>query len=325
MKIQTMLILFFVLYTLGYSQTTNKFQSLETFLHDSCQTTGMVIMKNGKEIFNYGNIEEVSYLASCRKSVLAMLYGPFVESGLINLNETLLQIGIDDIDGLLPIEKTATIDQILTARSGIYHKASNEGDASDKAPKRGSVKPGSFWLYNNWDFNVAGYILEKKTGLSIYKLMDSLLAKPLHFQDWDIKQQRKFGDTTRSVYPAYHMFLSTRDMAKIGQLMLQNGLWEGKKIISKKWVKKITSVVTSNQEAQKNNTAWYDFSYGYYWWLWDKPKNKNFIGAYSATGAFGQYITIIPKMNMVVAHKTRYPAALNTPPETYFRILNKIN
>ena len=66
--------------------------------------------------------------------------------------------------------------------------------------------------------------------------MDSLLAKPLYFQDWDIKQQKKFGHDSL-IYPVYHMFLSTRDMAQIGQLMLQNGLWEGKKIISKKWVK----------------------------------------------------------------------------------------
>lgn len=93
-----------------------------------------------------------------------MLYGPFVENGKIKLHTTLEQLGLDDIGGLLPVERKATIKDLLTARSGVYHPASNEGDASAMAPKRGSVQPGSFWLYNNWDFNIAGYILEQQSG-----------------------------------------------------------------------------------------------------------------------------------------------------------------
>ncbi len=129
--------------------------------------------------------------------------------------------------GLLPVETKATIKDLLTARSGVYHPASNEGDATSMAPKRGSVKPGSFWLYNNWDFNMAGYILEQQTGKSIYALIDSILAEPLHMQDWKIAAQRKTGDSTRSKYLAYHMWFSTRDMARLGYLMLRKGKWKG--------------------------------------------------------------------------------------------------
>lgn len=315
------ILILFINFTSCYGQK-NKFTEVEQYLRDSCHTTGMFILKKGKPIYEYGNTKEVSYLASCRKSVLSILYGPFVENGTINLNETLDELGVDDIGGLLPIEKKATIDQILQSRSGIYHKASNEGDATDKAPKRGSIQPGSYWLYNNWDFNVAGHIIEIKTGRTVYQLMDSLLAKPLAFEDWNLQSQRKFGDSTRSIYPAYHMFLSTRDMAKIGQLMLQQGQWNGKQIISKNWIKKITTIVSSNSEAKKTGTAWFDFGYGYYWWIWEKPLNKKLIGAYTASGAFGQFITVIPSMDLVIAHKTRYPGNLNTPPEKYWKLLD---
>ena len=303
----------------------SKYNKLEIFLKDSCQTSSLMVLKKGEPIYEYGDTKEVSYLASCRKSVLALLYGPFVENGTINLNENLQDLGMDDKGGLLDIEKEATINNILQSRSGVYHKAANSGDATDKAPQRGTVKPGSLWLYNNWDFNIAGAILEKKTGKNIYVLMDSQLAKPLGFEDWSISNQRKFDDSKESLYPAYHMFLSTCDMAKIGQLMMQKGKWNGDQIISKKWIEKITSIITSNAEAQKTGLAWYDFAYGYYWWIWDKPfKNKSFKWAYTASGAFGQFITVIPRLNLVIAHKTVYPSNRNTTPEQYFKILDKI-
>src|SRR5688572_29998151 len=204
----------------------------------------MLVVQSCKVLIEYGDVHELSYLASCRKSVLSMLYGPFIENGKIKLNTTIEQLGLDDVGGLLPIEKGATIKDLLTARSGVYHPASNEGDASAMAPRRGGVKPGSFWLYNNWDFNIAGYILEKQTQRSIYQLIDSILVKPLQMQDWRMEVQRKTGDSTRSKYLAYHMWFSTRDMARIGYLMLRNGNWEEQQIIPHNWVKTITSPIT---------------------------------------------------------------------------------
>ncbi|MEP7371844.1 MAG: serine hydrolase [Chitinophagaceae bacterium] len=309
--------------TAGWSAT--KLNDLKRFIIDSTHSTGMVVIYHGRIIFQYGDIQEVSYLASCRKSVLSILYGPFIENGKINVNKTIEQLGLDDVGGLLPIEKKATIKDLLTARSGVYHPASNEGDASAMAPKRGSVKPGSFWLYNNWDFNIAGYILEKETGKSIYDLIDSILAKPLRMQDWKKDAQRKTGDTTRSEYLAYHMWFSTRDMARIGYLMLRNGKWQHQQIIPANWVKTSTSVVTTYKEAVQNKTAYFNFGYSYLWWVWDKPYNTgDYEGAYSATGAFGQFITVIPKLDLVIAHKTKYEYGRQTPTDVYLQIVNKL-
>ena len=298
---------------------------IRVFIVDSTNATGVVIVQSGKILYEYGDIKETSYLASCRKSILSMLYGPFVKNGMINLSSTIEQLDIDDVGGLLPIETKATIKDLLTARSGVYHAASNEGDASAMAPKRGSVEPGSFWLYNNWDFNLAGYILEQQTSRTVYQLIDSILAKPLQLEDWNLKEQRKSGDTTRSKYLAYHMWFSTRDMARIGYLMLRNGRWKDAQIIPKDWIKKTTSVVSTYKEAVEKKLAYYHFGYGYLWWIWDEPYNKGaYQGAYSASGAFGQFITVIPKLDLVVAFKTKYESGKQTSTDAYLRFLDKL-
>ena len=98
--------------------------------------------------------------------------------------------------------------------------ASNGGYDKENFLERGSVEPGEYFVYNNWDFNVAGHILELYTQKSIYEELENQFAKPLGFQDWNIKNQRKSGNKSKSQYKAYHIYLSTRDMAKLGQLML---------------------------------------------------------------------------------------------------------
>ena len=305
--------------------STDSLNKLKSFIIDSTNATGVVVIQSGKILFDYGDTKETSYLASCRKSILSMLYGPFVKDGKINLSTTIEQLHIDDVGGLLPIEKKATLRDLLTARSGVYHAASNEGDASAMAPKRGSVEPGSFWLYNNWDFNVAGYILEQQTGKNIYQLIDSMLAKPLQMQDWNINEQRKTGDTTKSKYLAYHIWFSTRDMARIGYLMLRNGRWKDEQIIPADWVKTTTSVVTTYKKAVEEKTAYFHFGYGYLWWVWDEPYNKGvYQGAYSATGAYGQFITVLPKLDLVVAFKTKYEYGRQTSTDRYLKVLDKL-
>jgi CubicO group peptidase (beta-lactamase class C family) len=137
----------------GWDQT--KLDYLNKFIHDSTQMTSFMVVRHGKIVFDYGDLEENSYIASCRKSILAILYGEHIKSGEINLDRTLNDLGIDDVGGLLPVEKEATVRDIISARSGVFHEASYPGDYLEFAPKRGSVKHGEYWLYSNWDFNVA--------------------------------------------------------------------------------------------------------------------------------------------------------------------------
>ena len=279
------------------------------YIIDSTHITGLVIVHKGQIILDYGDIEELSYIASCRKSVLAMLYGKYVENGQIRLDKTVAEMGIDDVQGLMPIEKKATIQDMISARSGVYHPEGYPGGMQQFAPERGSVEPGSYWLYSNWDFNVAGYVFETETGKNIYDEIEDQLAIPLEMQDWDRSVQHKDGDTTISKYLAYPMWFSTRDMARIGLLMLHNGKWKEKQVISESWVKEMLAQRTTHEEINKNVPVFVDsgvfFGYGYMWWLWENVQDTRLKGAYSALGAWGQSITIYPEIDVVVAYKTK--------------------
>lgn len=296
--------------------TLQRLDSLTDHLENNLETTGMVILQDGKLIYEYGDISEVSYIASCRKSVLSMLYGKYVENGTIDLNQTIGEIGVEEDQGLLAIEKTATVDHIINSRSGVFYQPANGGYDENNILERGSVTPGSYFVYNNWDFNVAGYIIEQKSGKSVYQEMEEQLAIPLGFQDWNRSHQKKKSSKRKSRYPAYHMYISTRDMAKIGQLMLNKGKWNGAQIISEEWIEKITTTVTPVEEVNEryglSASSPYQFSYGYMWWLVDDFKHHpDFEGAYTAQGWGGQFITIIPKLDVVVAHKYEVPTLVN--------------
>jgi len=307
----------------GYS--SDKMQEARRFIIDGMNTTGLVVIVGGKILGDYGDIEELSYLASCRKSILAMLYGNYVADGTINLDITLDELGIDDHGGLLDVEKEATIRNLITARSGIYHPASNSGDNSADAPERGSQKPGEYFLYNNWDFNAAGAIFEQTSGKNIYDALRDDLAIPIQMEDFDRGAQRKSGNLEVSKYPAYHIWLSTRDMARIGYLMLRHGKWNDTQVIPENWAKEIVSVVTPIEEMNPQRYKEGHFGYGFMWWLWQGDENVGaFEGAYSARGAYGQYITVLPALDMVVAHKTKSQYRRSTRWSNYEKLLNMI-
>ncbi len=306
----------------SYGWSPDVLQKTTSFIRDDSNTTGLVVVDRGRIVYQYGDIQELSYVASVRKSILAMLYGYWVENGTIKLDTTLEALKIDDIGGLLPIEKQATIGHVITARSGVYHPASYSGDDLAQAPPRGSQKPGSYLLYSNWDFNVAGAIFEQLTGRDIYDELQAQLAIPLQFEDWDRTAQHKEGDLSVSKYPAYPIWVSTRDMARIGYLMLHEGQWNGRQVISKDWARRIVSVVTPVQDMNPIRRRDGYFGYGYMWWIWDGPKAVGpFKGAYSAVGAVGQWITVFPSLNLVIAHKTHNIYGRSTSTASWQRII----
>ncbi len=290
----------------GYS--TARLQALAEWLK-SLDTTAMMVSVGGRSLFEYGDLAHLSYLASVRKSVLAIMYGKYVENGTIPLGRTLGELQVTDVGGLLPRELEATVENVITARSGVYHPASNAGDDTASAPPRGSQRPGTYFLYNNWDFNMAGAIFEKLTGRDIYDALQTDLAEPIGMQDFDRTRQRKSGDARQSQYLAYHMYLSTRDMARIGLLALRGGDWNGRQIASRDWIRRITSLVTPfhemNPPPQRALGTGMRWGYGYMWWVWDAPNSPGpFEDAFTGRGAGGQFITVLPRLDMVVAHKT---------------------
>lgn len=286
----------------------SKLDELREYIIDSTAITGIMIIHEGNVVLEYGNISENSYIASCRKSIMAMLYGKYVKDKTIDLDASLADLEIDLNGMLLENEKNATVRDIISARSGIFLPAANDGDMQHLAPERGRFKPGEFWLYNNWDFNMAGHIFEKVTKKNMYDEIASQFAIPLQMQDWDRALQEKSGDIVVTDILAYHMWFSTRDMARLGLLMLNNGSWNNTQVMDASWVQEMTSPKSTFEELDAIAPFLKDsggkFSYGYMWWLWEKPENKMLKGAYTASGAWGQNITVFPEMNTVLAIKT---------------------
>ncbi len=289
----------------AYGWDADGLDAATAFLTDSSTTTALVVVENGRVAYTYGDVQRVSYLASVRKSVLATLYGVWVADGTIDLDATLEELGMDDVGGLLPIERQATVEHLITARSGVYHPASNSGDNLADAPPRGSQTPGEYMLYSNWDFNAAGGAFELITGRDIFDELERQLAGPLQFEHFDRDRHRKAGNLEVSQYPSYHMHLSTVDMARVGLLMLYEGRWGDEQLIPAEWTRRISSVVTPLEEMNPEGRRDGYFGYGYMWWVWDGPRAVGpFAGAYTGRGAYGQWITVMPAADLVIAHKT---------------------
>ncbi len=112
-------------------------------------------------------------------------------------------------------------------------------------------------------------------------------------------------------------------MARIGYLMLREGKWNDNQVVSRSWVDEIVSVVTPFEEMNplERRTV---FEYGYMWWLFKIDDNPAFKGAYTARGAMGQYITVLPALDMVIAHKTDSVYERRTTWDQYYKLLNMI-
>ena len=294
--------------SMGYSSA--RLEALRGWLKTQ-QTAAMMVVVHGKVIFEYGDLSLVSKVASVRKSVLSMLYGNYVVSGKVDLGKTVKELGLEEKQPFLPIEEHATLEQLLTARSGVYLPSGNS-QLDSLEPKRGSEYPGTHFEYSNWDFDAAGTAFEKLTGKDIFDALESDLAKPIGMQDF-IRARQKKNYVPESLHPEYAMYLSTRDMARLGLLMARSGLWNGKQIVPADWVRYTTTLVTPFAEI--NPTFLHiagrpdRWGYGVLWWVWDAPVFPGTIydgplqGAYSAMGSGGQFITVLRASDMVVAHK----------------------
>lgn len=280
--------------SVGWSSA--KLAEMETRLYPMA-TTSMMVVHGGQIIYRYGNLSDVSYLASTRKSILSMLFGRYVAEGSIDLDMTIGEIGIEEDDVLLPLEKTARVKDLLTSSSGVYHAAGSPG-GNENTPERGNTEPGSVFLYNNWDFNVLGTVFEKRTAKTVFQALKEDFADPLGFQDFDLNRQRMMGYDNQSRYLAYHLFLSARDMARLGQLMLQGGKWDGKTIVPDSWIAESTKVrFTPEQTRSKEGLG-----YAYLWWI-PTSSDPAFKGSFLMNGNFGQFVLCLPAIDTVIIHR----------------------
>ncbi|MBX7446029.1 MULTISPECIES: serine hydrolase [unclassified Arthrobacter] len=287
-------------------------------------TSSLLVLRNGATVVELGDTTRASYVASMRKSLLSILFGIQVAAGRGSLDATLGDLAIDDVGGLLPIERTARLRDLLTSRSGVYHPPSSPGSDEHAFPARGTRTPGQYFLYNNWDFNAAGGIFEKISGLTVFEAFEKHLAGPLGFEDFESTRQLMLGDAAKSAFPAYHLFLSARDLARIGLLMAAEGWWEGRQLVPREWIRKSVSTHVRRADMAPA-TGFGNCDYGYLWWL-PREADPKWDGAFLAAGNYGQFLLVLPAIRGVIVHRrfvsdsfaiarnTRMPAAATTCP-----------
>ena len=292
---------------------------------EATQASSVFVVYSGKELFEHGTVHKPEFLASTRKSLLSMLYGKYVANGTIRLDSTLADLGIDDVGGISAKEKQATVRDLLQARSGVYHPAANKGDDLGKAPPRDSQEHGTYYLYNNWDFNAAGTIFEKQTGQDIYEAFERDIGAPVQMEDFKASAQHKEHNDRVSIHPAYHFRMSTADLARVGYLMLRQGDWKGKQLVPADWVKETTRVVTPVLDMHPDALRKGPMGYGYLWWVWDSWWAKGpYKGAYTGHGLGGQFVTVLPELDLVVAFETPQRVSRPIKLSDYLKLLDTL-
>lgn len=286
----------------GYSR--EKLAALAEFLGKS-GSESLLLLHDGKVFFEWGDIRRKRLVHSMRKALLSSLIGIAESRGQIELDATLEQLGIDDDTPLSAAEKKARVVDLLASRSGVYLPAAAEsaGMAAGR-PARHSAAPGERYYYNNWDFNVAGFLFEKASGRRIYDAFLSDIAEPLGMLDYQGKvgereQPEVDGfyqlEPERSRYRAYHLRLSAHDLALYGQLWLQRGQWQGQQLIPASWVDRSTQPISIIEPR-------WGLAYGL---LWDVlvPEPGNERPSFFHTGAGVHMLGVYPRHGLVMVHR----------------------
>jgi CubicO group peptidase (beta-lactamase class C family) len=267
----------------------------------------------GRVLASFGTETATYQCHSMRKSFLSALYGIEVANGTIDLGATLEELGIDDDPPLTLAEKQAKVIDLLRARSGVYHAAACETpEMRDARPDRGSHPPGTFFYYNNWDFNALGTIYRQETGRDIFEDFQSRIARRVGMEDFQTSRCFYDYDMEYSIHPCYKFRMSARDRARFGQLFLQNGRWGKRQIIPETWVEESTRAHSDVSELAEipglgYGYMWPVFAPGFFGYLFSDSRLHDLHG-FAAAGYRGQWIFVLPDAEMVVVFAVDVPA-----------------
>jgi CubicO group peptidase (beta-lactamase class C family) len=237
-------------------------------------------------------------LQSISKSVTALLIGVAHDRrALTSIDASVLSLFPEYADLRTPQRDRIRIRDLLTMTSGLrwlykpYLATSRKMEASSD-PARFVLEqpmvaePGLEWHYNNGSAEVAGAVLKKTTGVPVDQLAKEALFVPLGIDDWEWGRMAS-GDPGAS----WGLRLRLRDLAKIGQLVLDRGRWHGRQIVSDNW---IALMIAPHIVRAK-------VTYGFFWWLDRQTIGGNEIGIVYASGWGGQSLTIVPSLDLVIA------------------------
>lgn len=271
----------------------------------------IIIYKNNKELYasyyNGFNSDSLNNLKSITKSIISLLVGIAVDKGYI---KDLQQPAISYFDeckldaNTITSKKNITIENLLLMKSGI--KWDNRALIKDdwwynKSPHcfflkefPMEVKPGTKFSYNSAVAHLTSGIVSRATGESTLNFAKKNLFIPLgiHNVAWG-------QDGAGEYYGNSELSLLPKDLLTIGKMLLNNGIYKGKRILSKSWIKKMTT---------KAYDATSFMNYGYMW-MTSKTKDPYF---FFAGGSGGQHLFIVPEKNIVAVTTGHWNNARST-------------
>lgn len=264
----------------------------------------VLIIKDGKlvfeEYFYEYNKTKLHELRSATKSFVSALTGIAIDKGLIkSKDETVLSYFPDyTFKNLNEDKRVISIKNLLTNQSGLDCDISNpksEGNETEMSNSTDWVQytldlpmvdvPGGKGMYCSGNPIILGRIIEKATKMPLPEFAKQTLFKDIGIKNfvWNFKPDLSSSETFCQLY------LSPRDMGKLGLLYLNQGVWNGKQVISKDWVK----------ESLTKQTVVQGVNYGYLWWLKYLEINGTRFNGKAAQGNGGQKIYIWEEQNMV--------------------------
>ena len=220
------------------------------------------------------------------KSITGMAIGMLIEEGKLKLDENIYDIFSDQINALSKIFRPViTVENLLTMTSGVTFNESGIVSGNDwlgsflNASVNG--KPGTEFQYNSLNTYVLSAIVTKRTGETLTEYLTPRLFGPLGITKY-------YWETCPKgiIKGGWGLFLCAEDMAKLGQLYLQKGKWNGQQLVSEYWIE----ISTTRHLKTQNDT----YGYGYQLWMEQRP------GSFEYNGMLGQNVIIYPDMDMVL-------------------------
>lgn len=279
----------------------------------------ILISKDGKlvyeQYFNGWNKDSLHDSRSAFKSITSLLTGIAVDKGLIDVNQKVYSFFPEykNFSGNNACKKDMTIEHLLRMKSGFDCEEFNDGKdcETDMMASKDWVrfsldlpmknKPGTVWAYTSCDPMILSGIISRVAKMSI---MD--FAKKYLFDPMGIKHYRWTIDPSGYGMTAGSFYILPSDMAKIGQMMLQKGMWNGQRIVSTAWLEQSTStpIPIPDFSFVKFSRAVVAIPqptyYGYYWYkeeIRTKTYQENVL---FASGNGGQYLMVIESLGIVV-------------------------
>ncbi len=274
----------------------------------------LLIFRNNKLVsesyFDGWHRNRIHALRSASKSFISTLIGIAIDQGQIsNVDQSVIDVFPEYADLNSGQKSEIKIKHILSMSAGLqwdettyYGVDDNRNDeyaiARSDDPLRYLLKkdmgatPGSQFLYNSGLSILQSAIIKKATGIHIDVYAKTHLFDPLGITNYFLRTD-KYGYA--DIAP---LFLTPRDMGKLGQLFLDSGKWKGRQIVSAHWTAEASSAVMTNTTSFPGSRK--NAEYGYNWWLEKFTLINDTIQTFAAEGSGGQYIFVVPALRAVV-------------------------